>query len=97
MDKKEEIIIDNYIDEYLEGNRPAPVTLSSAVPLTPEQKERILTAFMKKANLTKSYEVVEIVDETLIGGVCLESDNFFFDNTIRNNLTQLKQHILEGK
>lgn len=40
MDKKEEIIIDNYIDEYLEGNRPALVTLSSAVPLTPEQKER---------------------------------------------------------
>ncbi|WP_373804777.1 F0F1 ATP synthase subunit delta [Jeotgalibaca porci] len=97
MDKKEEMIIGNYIDEYLEGTRPALVTLSSAVPLTPEQKERILTAFIKKTNVTKSYEVVEIVDETLIGGVCLESDNFFFDNTIRNNLTHLKQYILEGQ
>lgn len=97
MDKKEEIIIDNYIDEYLEGNRPTIITLSSAVPLQPEQKERILTAFKKKTNFTHRYEVVEIVDEALIGGVCLESDNFFFDNTIRNNLTQLEQYILEGQ
>ena len=97
MDKKEEIIIDNYIDEYLEGNRPTVITLSSVVPLQPNQKERILAAFNKKTNSTGTYEVVEIVDESLIGGVCLESDNFFFDNTIRNNLTQLKQYILEGK
>lgn len=97
MDKKEEIIIDHYIDEYLEGTRPTVITLSSAVPLQPNQKERILTAFKKKTKSTRNYEVVEIVDESLIGGVCLESDNFFFDNTIRNNLTQLKQYILEGK
>lgn len=97
MDKKEEIVIDNYIEEYLEGNRPTVITLSSAVPLNPNQKERILAAFKKKINSTENLEVIEIVDESLIGGVCLESDNFFFDNTIRNKLTQLKNYILEDK
>lgn len=96
MDKKEERIIDTYIDEYLEGNRPTIITLSSAVALRPEQKERIIAAFVKKTNLVDAYEVVEVVDAELIGGVRLESDNYFFDNTIRNNLAQLKQHILEG-
>lgn len=97
MNNIEENIIDHYIDEYIEENRPVTVTLTSAVALSPEQKKRILTAFVKKAKLAKEYEVVEVVDEALIGGVRLESDNFFFDNTIRNTLTQLKQHILEGQ
>lgn len=97
MDKKEEINIDQYIDEYLEEKQPTTITLTSAVALRPEQKNRIIAAFVKKTNYVKDFEVVEIVDETLLGGVRLESDNHFFDNTIRHDLTQLQQHILEGQ
>lgn len=97
MDKNEAMDIDQYIDDYLEKNRPTTITLTSAIALRTEQKERIVAAFLKKTNFTKDYEVVEIVDETLLGGVRLESANYFFDNTIRNKLTQLKQHILEDQ
>ncbi|AQS53467.1 ATP synthase subunit delta [Jeotgalibaca dankookensis] len=101
MDKIEESLIDSYIDEFLDElepeNQSKIIKLTSAVPLRPEQKERIVTAFLNKINYTDEYEVIEVVDESVLGGVNLESDNFSYDNTLRNKLSQMKKHILQDQ
>lgn len=67
--------------------------LVSAVPLTAEQKKRILDKMEKRIG-EATFFVTEVVDASVIGGVRLESENHYFDNTIATKLKEMKRHIL---
>ena len=69
------------------------VKLTSAVPLTAEQKMRIMNKMEKRIG-EATFFVKEVVDPTVIGGVRLESENHSFDNTIATKLKEMKRHIL---
>ena len=69
------------------------VKLTSAVPLTAEQKMRIMNKMEKRIG-EATFFVKEVVDPTVIGGVRLESENHYFDNTIATKLKEMKRHIL---
>ena len=68
--------------------------LISAVPLTAEQKKRIMDKMEKRIG-EATFFVTEEVDPTVMGGVRLESENHYFDNTIVTKLKEMKRHILK--
>lgn len=68
--------------------------LISAVPLTADQKTRIMDKMAKKIG-EATFFVTEKVDPTVMGGVRLESENHYFDNTIATKLKEMKRHILK--
>ena len=69
------------------------VKLTSAVPLTAEQKMRIMNKMEKRIG-EATFFVKEVVDPNVIGGVRLESENHYIDNTIATKLKEMKRHIL---
>lgn len=70
------------------------VKLTSAVPLSGEQKARILDKLEKRIG-EATFFVTEAVDPKVMGGVRLESENHYFDNTIATKLKDMKKHILK--
>ncbi len=70
------------------------VTLTSAVTLSEDQKLRILKKFQTKIGEATIF-VKQIVDPDVVGGVRLESENHYFDNTIVTTLKEMKKHILQ--
>lgn len=87
----------NLFDElHREDREPVNITITSAVALTHEQRDRIIKAFRKKVENHHLY-VKDVVDESVLGGVKLESDNYAFDNTLRTKLNGMKKYLLEDQ
>ena len=63
--------------------------LISAVPLTADQKTRIMDKMAKKIG-EATFFVTEEVDPTVMGGVRLESENHYFDNTVASPMSLLR-------
>lgn len=70
------------------------VKLTSAVPLKADQKTRIMEKMEKRIG-DAAFFVTEVVDPAVMGGVRLESENHYFDNTIATKLKEMKRHILK--
>lgn len=99
LDKKitnEDILasIEEFNAMYENEEKFVNVTLSSAVPLSEDQKERILKKFQEKIGEATVF-VKAIVNPDVIGGVRLESENHYFDNTVVTKLKEMKKHILQ--
>lgn len=65
--------------------------LTSAAPLTEEQRKRMLDKL--SAMTGKTVVLKEKVDAGLLGGVLLEMDGKQYDNTIRRRLLSIQQAI----
>jgi len=73
------------------GIKQAEVT--SAHPLTHENEKEILHELNK---LVKGdYELKKKVDEQLIGGVVIKMDDKMIDASVKNNLEQLKNNLIQ--
>ena len=66
----------------------------SAVPLTPEQRRtieiRLIKLFKKPVALTLS------VDQSLLGGVRIITNNMVIDDTVKRKLFDMKNSIYKG-
>jgi len=69
----------------------APVTVTSAFPLTPEQKEKI-SAKMKQIT-GKEIELSEKTDKNIIGGVTVDYGGTRIDGSVKSRLEALKKEI----
>lgn len=68
------------------------VTVTSAVELTSDQLKRLLTKVAFKSNKTiDTYDTV--IDDTVIGGVKVESSTFLVDSTVKAQLESLAQQM----
>ena len=68
------------------------VTISSAHPLTDEQKERLLPLIEKKMSL-KVRSVKEQIDEGLIGGFVIFANHKTIDVSIKQQLRVVKENL----
>lgn len=75
---------------------PVDVILTSAVPLSTEQKERVIAKFKKKVGDHHLF-IHEVIDKNVVGGVRLETENYYFDNTIVTKLKEIKEFILNDQ
>ena len=72
------------------------VTVTSASPLSEEQKTRLLTIVSQKFEI-KTRRLVEKIDEELIGGFVIKAKNKFVDTSIRSQLQAFKMSALIKK
>lgn len=77
------------ITEELEGDR---VFLSSAIPLSQDQKLRILRQFMRITN-QEVRSFITIVDPSLIIGVRIQSERFYYELSGQHTLRSMNEHI----
>ena len=68
------------------------VTITSAHPLTDEQKSRLLPLIEKKMSL-KVRSVKEQIDESLIGGFVIFANHKTIDVSIKQQLKVVKENL----
>lgn len=73
---------------------PETLKITSAVPLTKEEAQQIVELMMRKLNRSLG-DVQLVVDETLLTGVSIQSDSFYFEISGRKTLRELKK-VLKG-
>ena len=67
------------------------LTVTSARPLTDEQKAKVETVFSKKYDFPIDAEY--LVDDSLIGGLMVFDGATVFDGTVKSKLSQIKEKL----
>ena len=67
----------------------------SAKPLSEEQISSIYVLLKRKFNT--EVEINAVVDPSLIGGFYIVADGYFFDNSVRTSLREMKKNLKRGK
>ena len=81
-----------FIDIYKTHNNIKSATVTSAVPLSKEQKDSI-TAVLNTTKETQSVDLKEVVDADLIGGMILRVGDKQIDESIKRKLTNLEMEF----
>jgi len=90
--KREGILSDiasSFIEIYKIHKNIKSATVSSAVPLSKEQKEAII-AILNASKETESVDLTEVVDPSLIGGMILRVGDKQIDESIKRKLANLE-------
>lgn len=89
-------IVAAYIDQYNEINNIQRVKITTAAPITDEQKNTIM-ANVKAAIAGKSFEIETAVKDELIGGFTLETGGQLVDASILRDLKDIKKQFLDNE
>jgi F-type H+-transporting ATPase subunit delta len=95
--KREGILSDiasSFIDIYKIHKNIKSATVSTAVPLTKEQKDSV-TAILNATEGTENVALTEVVDPSLIGGMILRVGDKQIDESIKRKLTNLEMEFDE--
>ena len=84
-------IVDQFVELAAAERRRAVAEVRSAVPLTPEQIERLRTALNRATG--KDVAVKVVVDATVLGGLVARVGDVVIDGSVRRRLEQLKEQI----
>ncbi|MGT2887507.1 F0F1 ATP synthase subunit delta [Streptococcus didelphis] len=100
-----EVIIQNQREEFLypilhsvlelvaQVTNQYDVTVTSAIPLTEDQKVRVQALVTKKFGL-KTDQLIEEVDASIIGGFIIEVNNKIIDASLRRQLHEFKRKLI---
>lgn len=72
------------------------VTATSAIELTPKQADLIVKAVEKKNTSGVKVELVQVVDETIIGGIKITIGSEQIDATVATKLARLHTQLREN-
>ena len=84
-------IVQEFAEVAAERRQHAVAEVRTAVPLTVEQREKIVAALAKATG--RSLEVKVVVDPSVIGGVVARIGDEVIDGSIRTRLEEAKQHL----
>ena len=84
-------IADTFDARMLDYQNTENVTVTTAVALTPEQKERLRTALSEK--LHKVIRITERIDRSILGGVIVQYGDTRIDNSVKFRLDALKEQL----
>lgn len=87
-------IVNEFEKIYDHKNRTLVAKVITAIPLTDEQKERLAQALAKRLDVKKVL-FNELINEDILGGVIIETENQVFDGSIRFNLEALRKQIVD--
>jgi len=76
---------------YREAQRITTATVTSAVPLTPDQQEKLEAALVHVCG--RRVIPTYVVDAAVIGGVIIEADGKVYDGSVRHKLQEVKDVI----
>lgn len=85
-------ILHSASDQMSQATRKFDVEVRTAVPLSDEQKRRLQEIVEEKFELQQD-RLIEIVDQSLVGGFVVKADNRVIDTSIRRQLQDLKMNL----
>ncbi len=93
--KRREVFIDeiakNYIEIYKENKGIKTATIETVVKIDNFTKENIIKLIEERTN--SKIELIEIINEKLVGGFKLTFDNKQYDNSILNEIRKLRKEF----
>ncbi len=84
-------IADDFDAKMLEYQDTTDVTVTTAVALSPEQKERLRDALAKK--LHQTIRITERIDRKILGGVIVQYGDTRIDNSVKYRLDALREQL----
>ena len=84
-------IADDFDARMLDYQNTVEVSVTTAVPLQPEQSERLTAAL--SAKLGKSIRITERIDRSILGGVVVQYGDTRIDNSVKYRLDTLKAQL----
>ena len=84
-------IADDFDAKMLDYQDTTDVTVTTAVALSPEQKERLRDALAKK--LHQTIRITERIDRRILGGVIVQYGDTRIDNSVKYRLDALKEQL----
>ena len=84
-------IADDFDAKMLDYQDTTDVTVTTAVALSPEQKERLRDALAKK--LHQTIRITERIDRKILGGVIVQYGDTRIDNSVKYRLDALKEQL----
>lgn len=98
IDRRREMFLKDIIKEYLRlvdaARNIADVQVSSAVELTPEEKEQLVGNLARATG--RQVRARYTVDPELIGGVVVRIGNRVIDGSVRSKLRALRERLVAG-
>jgi F-type H+-transporting ATPase subunit delta len=88
-------IVNAFIAQYKELKNITTVTLTTATPLDPAIQDSILSKITSELK-GKTIDLQTVVDEKLIGGFVLESNNNMFDASIARDLKDIQKQFAQN-
>ncbi len=74
-----------------EHNNFAEMTVTTSVPLKPQQKEKLVKKLEEKSG--KQVKLAEKIDASILGGIIVEYGNTRIDDSIRGKLKAVSQQL----
>lgn len=84
-------IADVFDAQMMDYHNTAEVTVTTAVALTPDQKERLRSALEEK--LRRTIRITERIDRSILGGVIVQYGDTRIDNSVKYRLETLKERL----
>lgn len=84
-------IADDFDALMLDYQNTATVSVTTAVPLLPEQKERLRAALA--ARLEMEVRITEHIDRSVLGGVIVQYGDTRIDNSVKYRLDALRERL----
>jgi F-type H+-transporting ATPase subunit delta len=84
-------IVDRFVELSSAERRRAVAEVRSAVPLTPEQTERLREALGHATG--KDVEVKVVIDPSVLGGIVATVGDIVIDGSVRHRLEQMKGQL----
>ncbi|HGI2535482.1 TPA: F0F1 ATP synthase subunit delta [Streptococcus agalactiae] len=85
-------ILKSIDQELIKVNGQYPIQITTAVALSPEQKERLFDIAKTKLALPNG-QLVEHIDPSIVGGFVVNANNKVIDASVRNQLHQFKMKL----
>lgn len=86
-------IADAFDAQMLDYQNTVQVTVTTAVALTPDQKERLRAALEHR--LAKSVRITEHIDRSVLGGVIVQYGDTRIDNSVKYRLETLRERLTQ--
>ncbi|OJG86013.1 ATP synthase F1, delta subunit [Enterococcus saccharolyticus] len=86
------LIIDEYERRFNDRNNLVLGSVTTAVPLTKEQKAKLTQKVANQLGYQKA-ELTEKVDPNILGGVIVEANHHVIDGSIRSRLEYLRKEL----
>ncbi len=84
-------IADAFDQRMLDYQNTEDVKVTTAVAMTPEQKERLRSALSEK--LHRVIRITERIDRSILGGVIVQYGDTRIDNSVKYRLDALKEQL----
>jgi len=92
-DKEITAVLEMFAELVKESRQFTVARVTSAAPLSEEQKEGIRQTLSR--NLNKQVDVESVVDRSLIGGLFIMVDGKVIDGTIKRRLAEIKSNLMD--